>query len=85
MYYVYVLKSLRTNRLYKGMTNSLDRRLGEHFSGKVMTTGHMLPAKLVFAELCNSRKEARKLEIYFKSGVGRETLAEVLELVDKQS
>ncbi|NQU18844.1 GIY-YIG nuclease family protein, partial [bacterium] len=30
MYYVYILKSIRTNKLYYGFTNNLDRRIAEH-------------------------------------------------------
>ena len=38
----------------------------------------MKPLKLFHVELCKTRKEARKLEKYFKSGYGREII-ELLE------
>ena len=30
MYYVYILKSIRTNKLYYGFSSNLDRRIAEH-------------------------------------------------------
>jgi putative endonuclease len=82
MYYVYILKSLRTGELYKGITNNLDRRLKEHFSGKSYSTKSMLPLKLVHVEICKGRKEARLLEKYYKSGSGRETLKYLAEVAE---
>ena len=38
MYYAYVLKSELDNRLYKGLTNNLERRIYEHNQGKHKST-----------------------------------------------
>ena len=68
---------------YKGLTNQIDRRLNEHFSGKSPTTKWQIPLELVHVEICESRSHARKLEKYFKSGYGREIIEEVYAEVAK--
>lgn len=77
MYYVYILRSLKTGNFYKGLTNNVNRRIAEHLNGSIQTTKNSGPWKLVHVEICNSRIEARKLEKYFKSGFGREIIQEI--------
>jgi putative endonuclease len=79
MYYVYVLRSKYLGKLYKGLTNNLERRLFEHNHGKVESTKSLLPVELVYVELCSTRNEARTIEKLFKSGWGREILKEIIE------
>jgi len=74
MYYVYILKSIKTGEFYKGITNDLKRRLFEHNSGKTISTKDKGPWKMVYHEECPNRTEARKKEKFFKSGFGRELL-----------
>ncbi|AFL81361.1 putative endonuclease containing a URI domain [Aequorivita sublithincola DSM 14238] len=74
MYYVYVLKSLKDGRLYKGMTLNLDERIIQHNSGKNKSTKGFIPWFLIYFEEFEFRKDARVREKYFKSGVGREYL-----------
>lgn len=81
MYYVYVLKSLKTGEFYKGLTNNIERRLREHFLGKSATTRSRLPLRLIHVEICQDRKEARDKEKFLKSGYGREIIKELAELV----
>jgi len=38
----------------------------------------MLPLDLIHVEICNTRSEARKLELFFKSGYGREVIEEII-------
>ena len=84
MYYVYILKSLLTGNFYKGLTADLDRRLHEHISGKSPTTRTQLPIKLIHVETCQTKSDARKLEKYFKSGFGREIIAQIdAEVVER--
>ena len=78
MYYVYVLRSLKDGRLYKGFTLDLDRRIIEHNSGKTKSTKGYLPWKLVYYEEVKTRIEAREREKYFKSGMGREYLKNII-------
>lgn len=77
-YYVYILFSESKGVFYKGLTNSLDRRLLEHNTGKCQATKNFIPLKLVFAQVCSSRFEARMLEKYFKSGSGREIIIDII-------
>jgi len=74
MYYVYILKSIKTGEFYKGITNDLERRLLEHNSGKNFSTKGKRPWKMIYYEECSDRIEARRKEKYFKSGFGRELL-----------
>ena len=74
MYFVYALSSSERNYIYVGLTNSVERRFSEHNSGKNKTTKPYLPFRIIFVEKCENRIEARKLEKYYKSGVGKEKL-----------
>ena len=74
MYFVYVIKSQIDARLYKGITNDLERRVKEHNSGKHKSTKGYLPWELIYYEKVNNRIEAREREKYLKSGIGREFL-----------
>jgi putative endonuclease len=79
MYYAYVLRSGLDNRLYKGFTNNLEKRIYEHNQGKNKSTAPYRPWKLVYFEEFLSMAEARKRELYFKSGSGREFLKKILD------
>ena len=77
MYFVYILKSLSSNFYYKGTTNNLPRRLTQHYNGQSPSTRKRLPLKLIHVEICQTRKEAREIEKFFKSGFGREIIYEI--------
>ena len=76
MWCVYVIKSRIKKYYYKGLTDNLERRLDQHNKGKEKTTKPWLPYDLIFVEICKTRKEARLLEKYLKSGSGRELIEE---------
>jgi putative endonuclease len=76
---VYILLSLSDNRTYVGLTNNFARRLKEHNSGKVRSTKHRIPFKILFTEQFETLKEARKRENWWKSGVGRRKLKEYFQ------
>lgn len=78
MYYVYVIKSEKDNSLYKGITNSLSRRLKEHNLGKNQSTKSKIPYVLVYHETVDNRMKAREREKWFKSGEGREFLRKII-------
>ena len=75
--FVYVIKSIKTNRSYIGHTSNLNKRLKEHNSGKTKSTKGYLPWKLLFFEEYPSRSEAIKRERYLKSGIGREYISKL--------
>jgi putative endonuclease len=62
MFYVYVLKSQKDQKLYIGSTNSLERRLKEHNDGKVFSTKSRAPLDLVYYEAYKAESDARKRE-----------------------
>lgn len=71
MYYVYILKSSKSGKLYYGYTSDLKRRLVQHQQGKsIYTKGH-LPIKLVFYAAFEKEKKAKDFELYLKSGSGK--------------
>jgi putative endonuclease len=79
MYFAYVLKSHVDGRLYKGMTENIERRIYEHNHGKNKSTRPYKPWELVYSKGFNSRQEARDHEKWLKSGVGREYLKKILD------
>ena len=78
MYYVYVLRSLKDGRLYKGMTQDVEKRLNQHNQGENRSTKGFAPWELVLTKSFDSREKARDYEKYLKSGSGREFLKEIL-------
>jgi putative endonuclease len=72
--YVYVLRSQKDAGIYIGSTRNLPSRLKAHQHGKVKSTKGRKPLELVYIEEYESYSEARKREIYLKSGAGREFL-----------
>lgn len=76
---VYVLQSLKDNRTYIGSTNDFSRRLKQHNSGQVKSTKHRTPFNVLFTEEFKTLREARKREIWWKSGAGRRKLKEYFE------
>lgn len=68
MYYVYVLKSEKDDKLYIGSTPDLKRRLKEHNEGKVRSTNYRRPLDLIYYEAYKDEKIARKRERILKKG-----------------
>lgn len=67
MYYVYILKSKRDNKLYIGYSGDLRRRIGEHNDGKSNSTKNRRPVVLVYYEAYFSQEEARSREFQIKN------------------
>ncbi|MDO8749000.1 MAG: GIY-YIG nuclease family protein [Candidatus Omnitrophota bacterium] len=74
MYYVYVLRSVKHNRIYIGLTQNLNTRIKEHNAGKTKSTKFFKPWVLLRYEELDSRKAARAREKALKSGFNRERL-----------
>ncbi|HPL82831.1 MAG TPA: GIY-YIG nuclease family protein [Candidatus Omnitrophota bacterium] len=66
-HYIYLLSSNKTDWIYIGCTNDLDRRLKDHIEGKVFSTKKMLPIKLIYYEAYNSQKLAYDREAKLKT------------------
>jgi putative endonuclease len=67
MYYTYILKSLKDESYYKGVTHNLKNRLKYHNAGKVPSTRLKRPWTLHYSETFTSKKEALQREHFFKS------------------
>ena len=71
VFYVYILQSLKTKKLYIGQTDNLVRRLNEHNTGRGGTyTRHNGPWRLVYSENQPDRSSAANRELYLKSTSG---------------
>ncbi|HAU66528.1 TPA: excinuclease ABC subunit C [Candidatus Uhrbacteria bacterium] len=70
MYYVYLLK-LSSGSIYTGSTPDLKRRLEEHKTGKTESTKMFRPVTLIWYCAFPSRLQARRFELYLKSGSGQ--------------
>ena len=82
MYFVYVLRSIIYETRYIGSTRDIVKRVKEHNSGKVRYTKGRRPWKLVYQEEFGTRSDARKRELYLKSGQGRNYLDTTLRHKD---
>ena len=67
MFYVYILKSKKDNKLYIGYTSDLKKRLSEHKRGNVENTSHRLPVELVYYESYKNMDDAKEREKSFKN------------------
>ena len=80
LYYTYVLRSDKDNRLYVGFTGDINKRIAEHNKGLVDATSKRLPLRLIYFEAGLSKSKAIQREKYFKTGFGRRFLKERLGL-----
>jgi len=67
MFYAYILKSELTCTFYYGHTHDLKGRLKIHNAGKVRSTKGKRPWKIHYFEAYNSKGEAIRRELFFKS------------------
>ena len=74
MFCVYAISSLNRNYIYVGLTSDLESRIARHNKGYEKTTKPYRPFVLLFSEQVNTRTDARELEKYWKSGIGKEKL-----------
>jgi putative endonuclease len=73
MFYVYILQSLKDEKMYTGYTNNLKRRLFEHNEGLNSSTKYRRPLKLVYYEAYISQTDAMKREVNLKRSAGAQT------------
>jgi putative endonuclease len=66
-YFVYILVSEKDGRYYYGYTSNLQERLDRHNSGLVRSTKARIPFKIHYFEEFESKTEALKRELFFKS------------------
>ena len=71
MYYVYVIESLSSKRLYIGYSVDLRTRIRDHNWNRNRSTAHKGPWKLIYYEAYLIKKDALGREKFLKSGSGR--------------
>jgi putative endonuclease len=66
MWHVYIIKC-KSNKLYTGITNNIERRLAKHNSGKGgRFTRSWKPVKLIYSKKVRNRSSALKKEAAIK-------------------
>ena len=70
MYSVYAIRSIRTERVYVGQTESVEDRLRDHNAGIVQSTRKDSPWEMIALERIGSRKEAMNPEWKIKQSRG---------------
>ena len=70
---------MKDNRIYVGMSLDIERRVNEHNKKKVRSTKAYIPWVLVYKEYVGDIKKAREKEKYYKSGIGKEKLKEIIK------
>ena len=80
MFYTYVLWSEKLKKRYVGCAEVPKERLFQHNKGKNRFTRGGIPWILIYTEEFATLSEARKRELFFKSGTGRAWLDRELPL-----
>jgi len=71
MFYTYILKSKKDNKLYVGYANNLKLRFEQHAKGRVLSTKDRRPFVLIYYEACLDKIDAMKREKYLKTYLGK--------------
>jgi len=74
MFYIYVLRSKKDNKLYTGYTDDLRKRFNRHNQGKIASTYFRRPFELAYYEACMDQQDATAREKYLKTGMGKRYL-----------
>ena len=81
MFYVYVLKSKRDKKFYIGFSANLKDRIKQHNTGQVESTKTRRPVELVYYEAFKYEVDARRQELFYKTGQGRRILKSRLKSI----
>ena len=74
MFYVYVIQSLKGEKVYSGYTTNLKRRLAEHNQGLNFSTKPYRPWQIIYYEACLNETDAKRREKYLKTTQGKRLL-----------
>ena len=74
-----MLFSETRKRAYVGCAQDVAKRHAEHNANRVRSTKGGAPWRVVHIEPVGSYGDARRRELYYKSGAGRRRLAKILE------
>ena len=73
-YYVYVLLSLKDDKLYTGCTSDLRVRFKKHQESNVTSTKGRGPFEILYYEAGSNKTDAYIREKYLKTGMGKRYL-----------
>jgi len=62
-----------------GYTEDLENRFNLHQNGKVISTKHRQPLKLIYYEAYTEQLDAKKREVFLKSGSGHRFIKKQLD------
>lgn len=79
MYYFYILRSIKNNKLYLGQTTDLKKRLNSHNSGENTATKPNIPYELIFYSAFKNKRDTINCEQYFKTTAGWKRIRKMLE------
>ena len=79
MFFVYVLQSKKDEQLYIGYSSNLKERVHTHERGRVVSTRNRRPFILIYYEAYINMQDAKKREIFLKSGSGHRFLKNQLK------
>ena len=79
MFHFYILKSLTSAKYYIGSSGNIGKRLKFHNLGKVQSTKHDRPWKLVYSESFKSLREARIRELQVKNWKSRLAIEKLIK------
>ena len=75
---VYAIYDRVSGEVYVGMTNDLERRIGEHRRGQSFYTKKFRDFRVIYTETFVNYTDGRKKEKYLKNGSGKEFLKSLL-------
>lgn len=72
MHYVYFALSIKNNKVYVGCTSiEPEKRVHQHNQGSNIWSTHNRPLKLIYFEEYLPLADARKRELWYKTGFGK--------------
>ncbi len=80
MYYLYLLKSLKSKRVYVGYSSDLKTRVDAHNFGKVRSTKYYRPWKLIYYESYLDKNDASRRERQLKLHAAKDALLKQIVL-----
>ena len=79
MFYIYIIKSLKTGKYYIGSSSNVEERLKKHNNGNVKSTKVFTPWEIMHTESFLSRSIAEKRERQLKNWKSRKAIERLIE------
>ncbi len=79
MFYFYILRSIKNNKLYLGFTPDLKDRIKSHNNGENKATKPNIPYELIYYSAFKNKKDALNCEQYFKTTSGWKRIHNMLK------